>query len=155
MMWAAVGMAFYSGTNDLNTALTSMGQSATVYSISTGILGVAGGVMAIIGVVVYPITSGDTAFRSARLMLAEWLKMDQKQTASDDPADYRQRDYDSGKLQYAVALQCLFESAHCGSGTLEHCCLADQKEEETRVSCCLSSGSIHDSSLFYLYTGSR
>lgn len=33
---------------------------------------------AIIGVVVYPITSGDTAFRSARLILAEWTKLDQK-----------------------------------------------------------------------------
>ena len=41
-------------------------------------LGSVGGVLAIIGVVVCPITSGDTAFRSARLILAEWTKLDQK-----------------------------------------------------------------------------
>ena len=41
-------------------------------------LGNIGGALAIIGVVVCPITSGDTAFRSARLILAEWTKLDQK-----------------------------------------------------------------------------
>ena len=41
-------------------------------------LGSVGGILAIIGVVVCPITSGDTAFRSARLILAEWTKLDQK-----------------------------------------------------------------------------
>ena len=41
-------------------------------------LGNAGGILAIVGVVVCPITSGDTAFRSARLILAEWTKLDQK-----------------------------------------------------------------------------
>ena len=41
-------------------------------------LGNVGGVLAIVGVVVCPITSGDTAFRSARLILAEWTKLDQK-----------------------------------------------------------------------------
>ena len=41
-------------------------------------LGVAGGVLAILGVVAAPITSGDTALRSARLIIAEFLGMDQK-----------------------------------------------------------------------------
>ena len=41
-------------------------------------LGNIGGALAIIGVVVCPITSGDTAFRSARLILAEWTKLNQK-----------------------------------------------------------------------------
>lgn len=48
-----------------------------VYNISTTLLGVAGGALAVIGVVVCPITSGDTAFRSARLTLADWFKLDQ------------------------------------------------------------------------------
>ena len=43
-----------------------------------GMLGMAGGVLAIIGVVACPITSGDTAFRSCRLILAEWTGLDQK-----------------------------------------------------------------------------
>ena len=54
------------------------GASNVVYEISTGVLGAFGGVLAIAGVVVCPITSGDTAFRSARLILAETFKLEQK-----------------------------------------------------------------------------
>ena len=56
-----------------------MGQSGTVYDISTGMLGPIGGILAIIGVVACPITSGDTAFRSARLILSEIFHLPQKQ----------------------------------------------------------------------------
>ena len=42
-------------------------------------MGTVGGILAIIGVVICPITSGDTAFRSARLILAEWTGLEQKQ----------------------------------------------------------------------------
>ncbi len=59
-------------------ALTNLGQSGTVYEISKQMLGSIGGLLAVIGVVVCPITSGDTAFRSARLILAEWTGLDQK-----------------------------------------------------------------------------
>ena len=41
-------------------------------------LGVVGAVLAMLGVVAAPITSGDTAFRSGRLIVAEWLKLDQR-----------------------------------------------------------------------------
>lgn len=78
LVWAGAGMAFYGDTGLLNDALTELGQSGTVYEISKVMLGTAGGVLAIIGVVVCPITSGDTAFRSARLILAEWTGLDQK-----------------------------------------------------------------------------
>jgi carbon starvation protein CstA len=78
LIWAAAGVAFYGGTQMLDTALTDMGQSGTVYEISHEMLGRFGGVLAVIGVVVCPITSGDTAFRSARLILAEWSGLDQK-----------------------------------------------------------------------------
>ena len=78
LVWAAAGVAFYSSTHLLNEALTNQGQSGTVYEISKTMLGNIGGALAIIGVVVCPITSGDTAFRSARLILAEWTKLDQK-----------------------------------------------------------------------------
>ena len=54
------------------------GASNVVYEISTGVLGVVGGVLAVAGVVVCPITSGDTAFRSARLILGETFRLDQK-----------------------------------------------------------------------------
>ena len=79
LIWAAAGVAFYGTTQLLNSAISSLGQSGTVYEISRGILGGAGGVLAVIGVVVCPVTSGDTAFRSARLILAEITRLDQKQ----------------------------------------------------------------------------
>ncbi|MBQ7646720.1 MAG: carbon starvation protein A [Clostridia bacterium] len=77
LVWAAAGVSFYGTTQLLSDALAS-GASNVVYEISTGVLGVVGGVLAIAGVVVCPITSGDTAFRSARLILAETFKLDQK-----------------------------------------------------------------------------
>lgn len=78
LVWAAGGVAFYGSTGGLKTALTELGQSGVVYDISTGMLGTIGGILAVIGVVVCPITSGDTAFRSARLILAETTHLDQK-----------------------------------------------------------------------------
>jgi carbon starvation protein CstA len=78
LIWAAAGVAFYGGTQMLSEAITELGQSGVVYQISKEMLGNVGGILAIIGVVVCPITSGDTAFRSARLILAEWTKLDQK-----------------------------------------------------------------------------
>ncbi len=78
LIWAAAGVAFYGTTQLLNEALTVQGQSSTVYEISRSLLGGAGGLLAIVGVVACPITSGDTAFRSARLILAEITHLDQK-----------------------------------------------------------------------------
>lgn len=77
LVWAAAGVAFYGTTELLNDALAN-GASNVVYEISTGVLGTFGGILAIVGVIVCPITSGDTAFRSARLILAETFKLNQK-----------------------------------------------------------------------------
>ena len=77
LIWAAAGVAFYGATTLLNDAISAMGQSGTVYEISRTMLGAAGGALAVAGVVVCPITSGDTAFRSARLILAEVFHLDQ------------------------------------------------------------------------------
>lgn len=82
LVWAAAGVAFYGSTQMLSDALSEVGQSGAVYEISKQMLGNVGGILAIIGVVVCPITSGDTAFRSARLILAEWTKLDQKKIAN-------------------------------------------------------------------------
>ena len=78
LVWAAAGVAFYGATDILNNAISTLGQSGTVYEISSTMLGFTGGALAVIGVVVCPITSGDTAFRSARLILAEITHLDQK-----------------------------------------------------------------------------
>jgi len=77
LIWAAAGVAFYGTTELLNNALAN-GASNVVYEISTGVLGTFGGILAVVGVVICPITSGDTAFRSARLIIAETFKSDQK-----------------------------------------------------------------------------
>ena len=77
LIWAAAGVAFYGTTQLLNEAL-SVGQSKPVYDICNTMLGTVGGVLAVVGVVVCPITSGDTAFRSARLILAEITHLDQQ-----------------------------------------------------------------------------
>ena len=78
LIWAAAGVAFYGSTQALSDGLDVLGQSGVVYHISHEMLGRVGGILAIVGVVICPITSGDTAFRSARLILAEWTKLDQK-----------------------------------------------------------------------------
>ena len=78
LVWAAGGVAFYGATGGLNEALTNLGQSGVVYDISTGMLGAVGGLLAIVGVIACPITSGDTAFRSARLILSEMFHLNQK-----------------------------------------------------------------------------
>lgn len=77
LVWAAAGVAFYGATEALQSALGSLGQSGVVYDVSVSLLGVFGGALAIIGVVVCPVSSGDTAFRSARLTLADWFHIDQ------------------------------------------------------------------------------
>ncbi len=77
LVWAAAGVSFYGTTQLLNEALKS-GASNVVYEISTGVLGIFGGILAVAGVIICPITSGDTAFRSARLILAETFHLEQK-----------------------------------------------------------------------------
>lgn len=77
LVWAAAGVAFYGATGGLQNALTNLGQSGVVYDISVSLLGVVGGALAIIGVVACPVSSGDTAFRSARLTIADWFRFDQ------------------------------------------------------------------------------
>lgn len=74
MIWAAAAMVVYN--NGLAEAGMT-GATAVVGIVSKSFLGEAGGVVAILGVVVLAITSGDTALRSLRLMLADGLKIDQ------------------------------------------------------------------------------
>ncbi len=78
LVWAAAGVAYYNGTKGLSDALAQLNQSGVVYDVSVGLLGIAGGALAIIGVVVCPISSGDTTFRSARLTIADWFGIEQE-----------------------------------------------------------------------------
>ena len=80
LIWAAVAMAFFGGVENLSAALAENGNNAAwaVNNISITTLGVLGGILAMLGVVAAPITSGDTAFRSARLIVADVLKIEQR-----------------------------------------------------------------------------
>ncbi|MGL5055838.1 MAG: carbon starvation CstA family protein [Fusobacteriaceae bacterium] len=74
LIWAAAAMTFFGGTDGLAAAGSP---GVVVATISNSLLGKFGGVLAILGVVACPITSGDTAFRSARMAIADALKFKQ------------------------------------------------------------------------------
>lgn len=74
LIWAAAGMTFYGGTGGMQEALDAGGPAGVVNEISISTLGSFGGVLAILGVIILPITTGDTALRSSRMMLADILK---------------------------------------------------------------------------------
>ena len=90
MIWATAAMAYCGGPEGLNNAMTSVGteingvivknaQAADLVDlICKSWLGKVGAVIAILGVVICPVTSGDTAFRSLRLSIGDMLKYDQK-----------------------------------------------------------------------------
>lgn len=77
MIWAAAGMSFYGGVDALNSELAMKTPASIVSEISNTLLGSFGGILALLGVVAAPITSGDTAFRSARLIVADFLHLKQ------------------------------------------------------------------------------
>jgi carbon starvation protein CstA len=80
LIWAAIAMAFFGGTEALNDFMLANNSNAgsVVSIISKTTLGRLGSILTILGVVVAPITSGDTAFRSARLIIADMLGFDQR-----------------------------------------------------------------------------
>ena len=90
MIWASAAITYCGGAEGLNNAMSATGTeiggqwianakpATLVDMICNSWLGKAGAVIAILGVVICPITSGDTAFRSLRLSLADLFKTDQK-----------------------------------------------------------------------------
>ncbi len=74
MVWAAAAMGVYNlGLQEVNANLTT----GTVGVICRDILGHVGGIIALLGIIVLPITSGDTALRGLRLTVAESFHIDQ------------------------------------------------------------------------------
>ncbi|MBR3413559.1 MAG: carbon starvation protein A [Bacteroidales bacterium] len=85
LIWATVASWFFYGEPAPGYELIAAAEKgfytsapAVVHLVCNDWLGVAGAILAMLGVVAAPITSGDTAFRSGRLIVAEWLKMDQR-----------------------------------------------------------------------------
>ncbi|KOP78827.1 carbon starvation protein A [Cytobacillus solani] len=82
MIWAAAAMSLFDGYNGLNDLLAAGGPGLIVSEVSKMMLGGIGGTLAVLGVVVLPITSGDTAFRSARMIIADYLNFAQRKFSS-------------------------------------------------------------------------
>ena len=86
MIWAAAAMGAVAKGLDGVSAGSIIGMeeglssTALIGAICKDMLGNVGGIIAIIGVIVLPITSGDTALRGLRLLIAEYLHIDQKST---------------------------------------------------------------------------
>jgi carbon starvation protein CstA len=80
LIWAVIGMSFFGGIRELNEVMTAQKGNAAfiVNEISNSLLGKVGAILALLGVVAAPITSGDTAFRSARLIVADFLNYKQE-----------------------------------------------------------------------------
>jgi len=83
LIWAAAGSSFYGSIQGIQEYVATLPPTANkaaivVKAISDNWLGVFGGFVAMLGVVAAPLTSGDTALRSARLTIADFLKFDQK-----------------------------------------------------------------------------
>lgn len=79
LVWATVASYFFYGGGALELgAVTSASAPQIVNIVSKNWLGTLGGILAIMGVVAAPITSGDTALRSARLIIADFIHLKQK-----------------------------------------------------------------------------
>lgn len=81
LIWAAAGLSFYENPQALQNVITAGSPSLVVDQVCKSLLGPVGGFLAILGVIVLPITSGDTAFRSTRLILAETFRVKQGRAA--------------------------------------------------------------------------
>ncbi|MBO4340574.1 MAG: carbon starvation protein A [Bacteroidales bacterium] len=83
LVWAAVSSWFFFDGGYAEVGGTATSSAPMVVTlVSKGWLGVFGGILAMLGVVAAPITSGDTAFRSARLILSDFLKIKQEKIGS-------------------------------------------------------------------------
>ena len=81
LIWAAASCALFPIVDGKMSGLKeamALGQSKCIYEICQTTMGKVGVVLAMLGVIACPITSGDTAFRSARLTIADWFKIDQQ-----------------------------------------------------------------------------
>lgn len=78
LIWAAAAITFTGGYEQLNHYMAAGGGAgALVKDISVTWLGALGGLLALLGVIAAPISTGDTALRSARLIVADFMRLDQ------------------------------------------------------------------------------
>jgi len=73
LIWCAAGMSFYGGTLELNSVMSAISAGGVVDEIAIGLLGTFGGLLAVLSVIILPITTGDTSLRSARMIVLDFL----------------------------------------------------------------------------------
>ena len=78
LIWATLGMAFYHNGSALNQIISQSGPGGVVSDVANGYLGNIGGIFAVLSVILLSVTSGDTAFRSARLTIGDYWQKDSK-----------------------------------------------------------------------------
>lgn len=78
LIWATLGIAFYQGSSGLHNVIMSSGPGGVVSDVAKGYLGSFGGMLAVLSVILLSITSGDTAFRSARLTIGDYWQKENK-----------------------------------------------------------------------------
>lgn len=78
LIWAAAAIAFTGGYDNLQEYMGSSSPAVMVNNLSKSWLGTFGGILAVLGVIAAPITSGDTALRSARLIVSDFMNVEQK-----------------------------------------------------------------------------
>ncbi len=83
LVWAAAAMTFFpNGIPGLNEVLAKGGPGLVVNEVSVGLMGSFGGLLAVLGVIACPVTSGDTAFRSVRLIFADIFNLSQSKISN-------------------------------------------------------------------------
>ena len=81
LCWAAIAMAFFHGQPQL-AVIYGASPSIAVNDMATSLLGSVGLILTVIGVVICPITSGDTSLRSARITIADEMKYNHEKIVS-------------------------------------------------------------------------
>ena len=81
LIWAAAAITFTGGYDGLHQYLGNNSPAILVNDVSKSWLGAFGGILAILGVIAAPITSGDTALRSARLIASDFMGIPQKKVS--------------------------------------------------------------------------
>ena len=78
LIWAAAAITFTGGYDELQEYVGTGTPAVLVDTLSKSWLGKVGGILAVLGVIAAPVTSGDTALRSARLIVADFMNVEQK-----------------------------------------------------------------------------
>lgn len=78
LIWATLSISFYQETGGLLNAVNNLGQGGVVSDISINLLGKIGGTLTVLSIIILSITSGDTAFRSIRITIADCANINQK-----------------------------------------------------------------------------